>query len=142
MRFDFQGPAVLAWRRRCLYTQYAASPFDTHLHTSMSDLFIYSVTETVPCIYISYLQIAMFKARPNRSNTRVSRVISMKLATGAFVAGRHWQQAMDCCHAVLQHYQSTEITTPQDIKYPSGVGGRGGALLYHFLSRTEFLAEP
>ena len=63
----------------------------------------------------------------------------MELATGAFVAGRHWQQAMDCCHAVLfewsdlhqpQHYQSTEITTPQDIKYPSGVGGRGGALLY------------
>ena len=71
-------------------TQYAASPFDTHLHTSMSDLFIYSVTETAPCIYISYLQIA-----------RVSRVISMELATGAFVAGRHWQQAMDCCHAVL-----------------------------------------
>ena len=62
---------------------------------------IYSVTETAPCIYISYLQIAMFKAQPNRSNTRVSRVISMELATGAFVAGRHWQQAMDCCHAVL-----------------------------------------
>ena len=82
-------------------TQYAASPFDTHLHRSMSDLFIYSVTETAPCIYISYLQIAMFKARPNRSNTRVSRVISMKLATGVFVAGRHWQQAMDCCHAAL-----------------------------------------
>ena len=41
-------------------------------------------------LYISYLQIAMFKARPN-----------MELATGAFVTGRHWQQAMDCCHAVL-----------------------------------------
>ena len=58
---------------------------------------------------LSLLQILpSLKLQPNRSNS--SRVISVNLAIGAFAAGRHWQQAMDCFHQLCRSNEASHTS--------------------------------
>ena len=64
---------------------------------------------------LSLLQILPSLLQPNRSNgshgsNSVSRVISVNLAIGAFAAGRHWQQAMDCFHQLCRSNEASHTS--------------------------------